>query len=48
MITLQLLLLVAAFVVFAVAAFNVVVPKLNMIAMGLALWILSALITNIR
>lgn len=48
MVTVQLFLLIAAFVVFAIAAFNVAVPRLNLLATGLALWVLSLLISNVH
>jgi len=43
MITLRLLLLVLAFISFAIAAFGVP-SRVNLIAVGLALWVLTLLI----
>lgn len=38
---LSLIILVAALVVFIIAAVNLAVPKVNLIALGLALWMLT-------
>lgn len=40
MITISLLLLVAAFAAFVIAAFGVATARVNLIALGLALWAL--------
>lgn len=40
----SLILLVFAFVLFALAAFNVGAPRFNLIAAGLAFWVLSLLL----
>lgn len=48
MVTLALVLLIAAFVVFALAAFNVPIAKLNPVALGLALWVLSLFVQQIK
>ena len=39
-----LILLVFAFVLFAIASFNVGLPRFNLIAAGLAFWVLSILL----
>jgi len=44
MISLKLILLVLAFVTFVIAALNVPAPKVNLTALGLALWVLSQMI----
>ena len=45
--TISLILLVAAFILFILAAINVPSPpRFNLIAAGLALWVLSALVGN--
>ena len=44
MITIDLILLILALVCFLAAAANVVSPRLNLIAAGLALWITSLLL----
>ena len=44
MITLKAILLILAFVTFTLAALNVPTPKINLLALGLALWVLSAII----
>lgn len=41
---LTVILLVAALVLFAVAAFGVSHPRINLVAGGLALWVLSLLV----
>lgn len=41
-----LMLLVAGFVCFLLAAIPVVVGRVNLIALGLALWILTVIINN--
>jgi len=49
MVTIALVLLIAAFLVFALAAFGwAVSAKVNMVALGLALWVLSTLIDKIK
>jgi hypothetical protein len=42
--TLGLLLLILAFVAFVLATFNVPLGSLNLVALGLALWVLSMLL----
>ena len=42
--TINILLHVAAVIVFALAAFNVGHPRINMVAAGLALWTAAALL----
>lgn len=44
MITLALLLLVAAFVLFVVVALGVTVTKFNLLAAGLACWVLAQIV----
>jgi len=44
--TISLLLLVAAFIVFVLASIPVVVSRVNLIALGLALWTLSELLAG--
>ncbi|MGF6839912.1 hypothetical protein QF001_003779 [Paraburkholderia youngii] len=46
MVTLSLILLVIAFVCFVVAALLTQVPKVNLVAVGLALWELAQLIVS--
>ena len=49
MVTIALVLLLAAFIVFALAALNVAMgPRINPLALGLALWTLSLLIDKIK
>jgi len=49
MVTITLVLLVAAFILFLLAALNVPSPpRFNLLAAGLALWVLSMLIGNIK
>ena len=49
MVTISLILLVAAFIVFVLAALGVPsAPRFNLIGAGLALWVLSLLIQNIK
>jgi hypothetical protein len=43
-ITLALVLLVAAFVLFVVVALGVTVTRFNLMAAGLACWVLSAIV----
>lgn len=38
------ILLIAAFICFVLAAFGVASPRVNLVALGLALWVLTALI----
>ena len=42
--TLPFILLVFAFVLFAVAATGVVAARVNLVALGLALWVLSLIL----
>jgi hypothetical protein len=42
--SLVLILLVLAFICFLVTAMGIPVPRVNLVAMGLALWVLSILI----
>ncbi|WP_424532073.1 hypothetical protein ACOZ38_18270 [Sphaerisporangium viridialbum] len=42
--TVQLILLIAAFVAFLLAAVNASVPRVNLIGLGLALYVLNELI----
>ena len=49
MVTLALILLVAAFIVFVLATMNIPSPpRFNLIALGLALWVLAELIGHIK
>jgi len=47
MITVSMILLVAALVVFILAAIAVPIPRVNLIALGLALWVLSVLLSGL-
>ena len=48
MITFSLVLLIAAFVAFIIAAFNWVnTPRVNPLALGLALWVLALFVDRI-
>jgi hypothetical protein len=47
MITLSLLLLVVALVLFVLAALAVPVPRINLVAAGLACWVLAQIIGQI-
>lgn len=42
----SLILLIVALVVFASAAFNVAAPRVNLIGLGLALWMLTLVLTR--
>lgn len=42
--TLDLVLLIAAFVCFVLAVFNINLRGINLVALGLALWVLTALV----
>jgi hypothetical protein len=44
MMTIDLILLVLAFVCFMLAAFQVPAPRVNLLALGLAAWVLSLLL----
>ena len=44
MVTVDLLLVILAFVAFTVAAVGLVVPRVNLVALGLAIWMLSHLL----
>ena len=44
MVSLRLVLLILAFVLFAVAALGIKHPKLDLIAGGLAFWVLSLIV----
>jgi hypothetical protein len=44
MITLHLILLILALLAFVMAAFNVQAPRGNLMALGLALWVLAILL----
>jgi hypothetical protein len=44
MVTLSLLLLVAAFVLFLIVAIGVTVTRFNLLAAGLACWVLSQIV----
>lgn len=46
--TISAILLIAAFVAFLVAAFGVAVGKLNLIAVGLALWVLAEVLGGMK
>lgn len=48
MVTLSLVLLIAACVIFVLAACNVALGKLNLIALGLAAWTLSLFVQQIH
>lgn len=45
---LALILLIAAFLAFLAAAFNVASPRVSLVPLGLALWVLSALLGVVR
>lgn len=44
MITVSLVLMVVAFVLFVLAALSVTVPRVNLLGAGLAFWVLSILL----
>jgi hypothetical protein len=44
MITIHLALLIAAFLCFLLTALNVVAPRLNLLGLGLAFWVLAVMI----
>ncbi len=44
--TLSMILLIAAFILFVLAAIPVVVTRVNLVALGLACWVLSVLLTR--
>jgi hypothetical protein len=44
MVTVSLVLMVAAFVLFVLAALSVPVPRVNLLGAGLACWVLSVLL----
>lgn len=44
MVSLKLVLLLLAFICFALAAVGVVAPRVNLTAAGLALWLLSVIL----
>jgi len=46
MVTVSLVLLVFAFVLFVLAALSVAVPKVNLLGAGLACWMLSLLLEH--
>jgi len=49
MVTVSLFLLIAAFILFLLAALNIPSPpRFNLLAFGLALWVLSLLIGNFK
>jgi hypothetical protein len=48
MITLNLLLLIAAFICFVMAAAGVNVKRVNLIGAGLALWVLTLILPALR
>jgi hypothetical protein len=43
-VTISLILLVAAFILFVLAAISVPVPRVNLVAAGLACWVLAQLL----
>jgi hypothetical protein len=47
MISLSLILLIIAFIVFVLAALSVPVPRVNLVALGLAFWVLALLINGV-
>lgn len=44
MVTIALVLLVAAFILFVLAAISIPVPRVNLVAAGLACWVLAMLL----
>ena len=44
MITLRLVLLITAFISFLLTALNVSAPRVNLLGLGLALWVLAVLV----
>jgi hypothetical protein len=48
MITISLVLLIVALVLFVLAAVSVPVPRVNLIGAGLACWVLAQLVGQIR
>jgi len=45
-ITIRLVLLILAFVLLFLAGVNVSAPRVNLIALGLALWVLALIVTT--
>ena len=45
-INLRLVLLLLALVMFALAAINIQAPRVNLLAIGLALWLLAVIASN--
>jgi len=43
-----LIFLIAALVIFLIAAINIPVPKINLIALGLACWVVAQLVTSAK
>ena len=48
MVTLHVVLLIIALVLFVVAAFNLAVSKINLLATGLAFWVAAVLVSSLR
>jgi hypothetical protein len=48
MVTVSLVLLIAAFILFVLAALSVPVPRVNLLGAGLACWVLAQLLGVIR
>lgn len=46
MVTISLVLLIAAFILFVLAAISVPVPRVNLVAAGLACWVLAQLLSG--
>ena len=46
MVTLRLILLILAFLLLFLAGLNVSAPRVNLMALGLALWVLALLVTH--
>jgi hypothetical protein len=46
--TITFLLLLLAFICFVIAATSIPIPKVNLIGLGLALWVLAQLVTGIK
>lgn len=46
--TVELVLLIIAFICFLLATFGVALGRLNLIALGLALWVLAVILPGVR
>jgi hypothetical protein len=48
MVTLNLVLLIIALTLFVLAALNIAVSKINVLAAGLAFWVAAVLVSSLR